>query len=203
MNRISEAAQWTILTTIGLAAGMVTALIVGKPIGKIVGAMLVTGIVTSLVGAVLGGMQAVWLRRLLARPVWWIAATTGGVGIGLALGVVAIEQTGILITGQRPNVAHLTAPARALSFFALGLVTGIILGIAQRMVVRVPHWIATSGLGLALAFTLASLFVDVAFGGISSAAGLITFVVMSGLLFGAATSVPLVKKRAAGDPPLV
>src|SRR5438309_2521412 len=136
MNKISEATQWTLLTMIGLAGGIVTALVLGKPIGKIVRAMLVTAIVTSLVGAILGGFQAIWLRRLLARPLWWIAATTGGVGIGLALSVVAVEQTGILITGQRPNVAHLSASGRALSFFAVGLITGIILCAAQWIVLR-------------------------------------------------------------------
>jgi hypothetical protein len=203
MKKISEAAQWTLLTTVGLAGGILTALIVGKPIGKIVGAMLVTAIVTALVGAILGGMQAVWLRRLVARPVWWIAATTGGVGIGLAMGVVAIEQTGILITGQRPNVLHLSTPMRAVSFLALGLMTGLVLGVAQWLVLHVRHWVVTSAAGLALAFTTASLLVDASLGGIASPAGLIAFVVISGVLFGAATSLPLVKKRAAGEPPLV
>src|SRR6266849_6322189 len=146
MSKITEATQWTLLTMVGLAGGIVTGLVVGKPIGKIVGAMLVTAIVTSLVGAILGGFQAIWLRRRLAQPVWWIAATTGGVGIGLALGAVAVEQTGILITGQRPNIVHLSTSVRALSFLTVGL---------------------------------------------------IGFVVMSGLLFGAMTSWPLLKKRAA------
>src|SRR5437764_4446360 len=100
---VISATQWTLLTTLGLAGGMLTALVVGKPIGKIVGAMLVTAILTSLVGAVLGGLQAVWLRRMLARPIWWIAATTGGVGIGLAAGIVLVEQLGTLLSGQRPN----------------------------------------------------------------------------------------------------
>jgi len=195
---ILQAGQWTLVTTIGLAAGLVTALAVGKPVGKIVGAMLVTAIVTSLVGAILGGMQAVWLRRRLARPIWWIAATTGGTGIGLALGVIAIEQAGILITGQRPNVMHLSSPARALSFFILGIITGTILGLAQWLVLRgqdrrVRRWIPTSALGLAVAFAAGSLLVDASLGGIGSTAGLIVFVVLSGVFFGIATSRPLLK----------
>jgi hypothetical protein len=203
MKKISEAAQWTLLTTAGLGGGILTALLVGKPIGKIVGAMLVTAILTALVGAVLGGMQAVWLRRLVARPVRWIAATTGGVGIGLALGVVAIEQTGIFITGERPHVLQLSSPMRALSFLALGVITGLALGIAQWLVLHVRHWVITSAAGLAVAFTAASLLVDASLGGIASPAGLIAFVVISGALFGAATSLPLLKKRAADEPPLV
>ena len=197
MNKITEATQWTLLTTFGLASGIITALLVGKPIGRIVGAMLVTAIVTSLVGAILGGFQAIWLRRVLARPAWWIAATTGCVGIGLALGVVAVEQTGILITGQRPNVAHLSISGRALSFFALGLIAGLVLGAAQWIVVRARLWIVMTAGGLAAAFAIASLLTDALFGGIASAAGLVAFVLLSGFLFGALTSWPLLKKRAA------
>jgi hypothetical protein len=200
MNKapLLQATQWTLLTTVGLAGGMVAGLVAGKPIGKMVGAMLVTAIVTSIVGAVLGGMQAVWLRRLLVRPILWIAATTGGAGIGLAVGVVVIEQVGILLTGQRPNVVHLSSSARALSFFALGLVAGAALGAAQWFVLRRPRWIATSALGLAVAFAAGSLFVDLALGGIASPAGVVTFVILSGMLFGAATSWPLVEKKSGG-----
>jgi len=195
---VISATQWTLLTTLGLAGGMLTALVVGKPIGKIVGAMLVTAILTSLVGAVLGGLQAVWLRRMLARPIWWIAATTGGVGIGLASGIVLVEQLGTLLSGQRPNVVHLSPAGRALSFFAVGLVTGACLGAAQWLVLRAPHWIPVSAVGMASAFAAGSLVVDAAFGGIGSPAGVITFVVISGMLFGASTSWPLLTKRAAG-----
>jgi hypothetical protein len=139
---------------------------------------------------------------LLARPIWWIAATTDGIGIGLALGVVTVEQTGILITGQRPNIVHLGVPMRALSFFVVGLLTGATVGLAQWLVLRVRKWILTSALGLALAFSTGSLLVDAVLGGIASPAGLITFVVMSGIVFGAVTSWPLLKQRAADIPPL-
>jgi hypothetical protein len=194
---VISATQWTLLTTVGLAGGMLTALVVGKPIGKIVGPMLVTAVVTAIVGAVLGSLQSVWLRRMPARPIWWIAATTGGVGIGLASGVVLVEQVGTLLTGQRPNVVHLSTTGRALSFFAVGLVTGAFLGAAQWLVLRVPHWTVVSALGMASAFAAGSLVVDAALGGIGSPAGVITFVVISGVLFGACTSWPLLKKTAA------
>jgi len=193
-----QASQWIFLTTIGLGAGIVTALVVGKPIGRIVGAMLVTAIVTSLVGAVLGSMQVVWLRRLPVRPIWWIAATTAGVGIGLAVGVVTIEQAGTLIAGHRPNVMQLSPPLRALSLLILGLVTGAAMGVSQWLVFRLPKWIATSSIGLGLAFAAGSVLVDTTVGGIGSPAGLITFVVLSGIFFGAATSRLLLKIRAAG-----
>ncbi len=188
--------KWTLLTTVGLAGGIVAALLVGKPLDQLVGAMLVTAILTCLVGAVLGGMQAVYLRQILARPIWWVVATIVGVGVGLAVGVVAIEQVGTLIAGHRPNVARLTPALRALSFVAIGLISGTILGFSQWLVLRrqspkIRRWIPTTALALSLAFSTSSLIVDTFAGGIASPVGVITFVLASGLAFGAFTSGPL------------
>jgi hypothetical protein len=183
--------QWILLTTIGLAGGLLVGLLIGMPLGKIVGAMLITAITTCLVGAVMGSMQAVCLRRLLARPIWWIVATTIGTGVGLALGVVALEQTVILVTGQRPNVAQLSSPARAVSFVVLGFVAGLALGIAQSLVFRIRYWIPTSAFALTMAFALSSLLVDASGLRIASVAGLTIFVIASGLSFGTFTSWPL------------
>jgi len=189
-------AKWTLLTTIGLAGGIVAALLVGKPLDQLVGAMVVTAILTCLVGAVLGGMQAVYLRQLLARPIWWVVATVAGVGIGLAVGVVLIEQVGTLIAGHRPHVVQLTPALRAPSFAVLCLVSGTILGFSQWLVLRrqsprVRRWIPTTAFALALAFSASSLLVDAFAGGIASPVGVITFVLASGLAFGALTSRPL------------
>jgi hypothetical protein len=189
-------AKWTLLTTIGLAGGIVAALLLGKPLDQFVGAMVVTAILTCLVGAVLGGMQAVYLRQLLARPIWWVVATVVGVGVGLAVGVVVIEQAGTMITGHRPNVARLTPAIRALSFLAIGLISGTILGLSQWLVLRrqspkVRRWIPTTAVALALAFSASSLIVDAFASGIASPVGVITFVLASGLAFGAFTSGPL------------
>src|SRR5437870_10390661 len=117
-------AKWTLLTTIGLAGGIVIALLVGKPLDQLVGAMIVTAILTCLVGAVLGGMQAVYMRQLLARPIWWVVATVAGVGVGLAVGAVIVEQVGTLISGHRPRIVQLNPALRALSFAVLGLISG-------------------------------------------------------------------------------
>jgi hypothetical protein len=188
--------QWNLLTTIGLAGGIVAALLVGKPLDQLVGAMIVTAILTCLVGAFLGGMQAVYLRQLLARPIWWVVATVAGMGIGLAVGAVLVEQVGTLISGHRPHIVQLTPALRALSFAALGLVSGTILGFSQWLVLRhqrptIQRWIPTTAVALALAFPASSLIVDAFAGGIASPVGLITFVLASGLGFGAITSGPL------------
>src|SRR5437588_7326796 len=120
MKRISVI-QWTAFTALGLAAGLIGGVLLGMPLGKIVNAMIVTAAVTSAAGAILGGFQAISLRRVLRRPLWWIAATVIGFGAGLAAAVVVVEQTGIFITGHRPQLAHLTTPVRAISFVVLGL----------------------------------------------------------------------------------
>jgi hypothetical protein len=128
---------------------------------------------------------------MAAKPMWWITATIAGTGVGLALGVVIIEQVGILITGERPNVAHLSPLIRAVSFIVLGLVAGTILGALQWWVLKVRYWIPASAFALAIAFAASSLLVDLSLGGIRSAAGVVVFVLASGMTFGALTSWPL------------
>jgi hypothetical protein len=198
-------AEWTLLTAAGLAGGLIAGLLIGMPLGQIVNAMIVTAAVTCLVGGVLGGAQAIGLRRILRRPLWWIVATTVGIGAGLAAGVVLVEQIGIALTGVRPNVARLAMGPRALSMIALGLVAGSIVGAAQWLVLRaqragVQHWIPASGLALAAAFAGSSLLLDAAGLRLGSPAGVIAFVLASGLGFGLLTSGPLVS-RPAGSPP--
>ena len=199
-STFSAAAKWTFFTTMGLAGGLLGGLLLGMPLGDIVNAMVVTGVVTCFVGGVLGSAQAIGLRRMLPSPLWWILATTVGIGVGLAAGVVLVEQVGILSTGSRPNIARMTPGLRAASFVAVGLVAGTILGFAQWLVLRIQAprvrgWVPASGAALALALSAASLLVDLSGLGIASAAGFITFVLASGVGFGALTSWPL--RRAA------
>jgi hypothetical protein len=187
---------WTILTAAGLGLGLLGGLLVGVPLGRIVNAMIVTGAATGTVGAVLGGMQSIALRPLRVKALWWIVATMAGLGVGLAAGVITVEQAGILITGKRPNVVRLDVPARALSFVVLGLVAGLLLGAAQSFALRkrapqVEHWIMTTGIGLAVAFASASLLLGLARLNIASASGFTVFVLISGCAFGAITSWPL------------
>jgi hypothetical protein len=195
MSRISTI-RWTSLTAAGLAVGLIGGVLLGMPLGKIVNAMIVTAAVTCAAGAILGSFQAVGLRRLLRRPLWWIAATVVGLGVGLAVAVVTVEQSGILITGHRPQLAHLSAPVRAISFVVLGLVAGAILGTAQWIVIRrqmpaVKHWVPSTAIGLAVALSASSLVVDLSGIGVASALGAIAFVALAGLAFGALTSRPL------------
>jgi len=194
--RVFNAGNWTALTTLGLAGGLIAGLLVGMPLGRLVNAMIVTALVTCIVGGVLGTFQAAGLRRLLSKPLWWIAATIVGLGIGLALGVVLVEQTGILITGTRPRIAQLSAAMRAVSFVTVGFIAGTVLGVAQWVVLRaqrsaVRHWVVASGVALAVAFCLASVLVDVAGLRFASGIGVFSFLILSGLMFGGLTSWPL------------
>lgn len=187
--------NWTLLTACGLAAGLVAGLLIGIPVSAIANAMIVTATATACVGAVLGLFQALGLRRILKHPGWWVLASVVGIGVGLAAGVVLVEQIGILLTGTRPNIGRLSPAMRALSLVAVGLVAGTILGAAQALVLRrqsprVRFWTLATALALPLAFAASSLLVDGIGLGIASAAGLILFVLVSGLAFGALTTWP-------------
>jgi len=186
---------WTTLSAVGLTAGVAAALLLGEPVSKAVGMMLVTPILTGLVGASLGTAQLLPLRQLPRVSAGkWVLATTLGLCLGLAAGVVLVEQTGRLLTGGQVHVLQLSMPARALSFAVVGLVSGAWLGLAQGLVLRkslpgLRHWAATSSLALAVGFCLASLLVDAAVGrGLASPVGLLTFLLASGCLYGALTS---------------
>jgi len=186
--------NWIWLTTIGLAGGLIGGLLVGMPLGKLVNAMITTAVVTCFVGGVLGSFQAFGLRPVLRRPMWWVLGTVAG--LGLAAGVVVVEQLGTLITGARPNIARLGPFTRAISLVALGSLAGTVLGVAQWLVLRsqaprIRHWVATTAIGLAISFSAASLLLTAAGLRISSGLGAGAFVVISGLMFGAITSRPL------------
>lgn len=191
-----NAMQWTVFTAIGLAGGLAAGVLLGSPLGQLFNAMIVTALVVAVVGAVLGSFQAAGLRPLLAKPWWWIAATILGTGAGLALAVVLVEEIGRAITGAPPRVAHLGTATRALSFVVVGFVTGTVLGLAQWLVLRaektvVKNWVIVCGIALGAAFSLASLFVDLAGVQFPTVAGRIIFVVLAGLMFGGLTSLPL------------
>jgi hypothetical protein len=190
---------WTALTCAGLTAGLVAGLLGGSLLEGVVNAMITTAFVTCCAGAVLGAFQSVGLRRLPVNRLLWIAATTIGVGAGLAAGVVVVEQIGIAATGTRPNIARLGVGMRTLSFVAIGIITGTALGFAQALAMggkRAGLWtIATAG-GLTIAFAAASMFLSVTGLPIGSLPGVAAFVLVSGALFGLLTSGAL--RRAAG-----
>jgi hypothetical protein len=195
-NGVVRFGEWTLLTMVGLSAGLIGGLLVGMSLKEVVNAMIITGVVTCVVGGGVGGFQAVGLRRLLGRPVLWTVATIIGIGVGLAAAVVLVEQVGILATGERPNLARLSGPIRALSFVTVGLITGGVVGVMQWVVLRrgapgVKHWIPASAIALGVAFAGSSLLIDVVGLRIGSAAGAATFVIAAGFGFGALSAWPL------------
>jgi hypothetical protein len=196
MSRSWNAIAWTTLTMVGLAGGLAAGLLLGRPLEAIVGMMLVTPIVTGLVGCVLGLSQVVYLRSSLERAILWVVATCLGLAIGLAGGVILIEQAGTAILGHRPHLFQLSPSVRALCLMALGLIAGAVLGLAQRLVLRrsrlrVTHWASLSAIALGTAFGISSLVVDAMNGGFGSTAGAITFVVLASAVYGAVSSIPL------------
>lgn len=190
----SSAIRWSLLTMAGLAAGILAALLLGDPIGAVVGMILVTPALTLLVGAVLGAGQWLDLRRRVVRAWPWIPATCFGMGIGLAVGVVVVEQVGNSIAGQQINIVRLGIGARALSLAVVGLVTGLSVGAAQWLAVLRRHgspaarWIAASAAALGIAFPAAGLIVDLLLGGLASPAGVVSLVLLAGFFFGAGTA---------------
>lgn len=193
---------WMSLCAVGLTAGVASALVLGDPLSRVVGMMLVTPLLTGLVGGTLGAAQLLSLRRVIRVPmVKWLAATTFGLGAGLALGVVIVEQTGILVSGTRPHVLQLTPALRALSLAVVGASSGLLLGLTQRFVLRpvlptLRRWVLSSALALSGGFGAASLLVDSLIQrGIASPLGLLAFLLVAGALYGLITAVPL--RRAA------
>jgi hypothetical protein len=190
----SSAMRWSLLTMAGLAAGVLAALLLGEPLEAVVGMILITPALTCLVGAVLGAGQWLDLRHRFDRAWLWIPATCIGLGIGLALGVVVVEQVGNSIAGRQINVAQLSMGARALSLAVVGLVTGLCAGAAQWLGILRRHgtpalrWIAVSSIALGIAFPAAGLIVDTLLGGIASPAGVVALVLLAGLFFGAGTA---------------
>ena len=205
MGRIS-APQWVAATTLGLAAGVGLALVLGAPIQAVVGVMLVTPILTSLVGGVLGLSQSFPLRQHLAKPWTWIVASSIGCGLGLAIGVVVVENGGRLLAGHAVNVVRLGPAERALSFAIVGLLTGALLGLCQAVVLRrqetgVRRWALRTAFALGAAFSGSSLLVDLLVGGIGSAAGVASFAVAAGVILGVLTARPLAAHCLTGPLP--
>lgn len=103
-----------------------TATFVGFPLGGLAGLAIgpVDDAATALLGgaatgAVIGIAQWLVLRRHLPRALSWVAATAGGLAVGLALGASAVGY------------------ATGLSDLALqGAITGAVTGLAQAAVLR-------------------------------------------------------------------
>jgi hypothetical protein len=187
-------AQWILLTALGLTAGVFSALVLGGPVEAVVGMILVTPVLTGMVGLVLGASQWLHMRRVLSGlGGWWVASTCLGLGLGLAAGVVLVEQVGRAWTGESVRLLQLAMLPRALSFAVLGAVSGWFLGMSQWIVLRrrepsLRSWPWTCALALAAGFPASSLLVDLVVGGLKSPAGLLIFLLGSGAVLGASTA---------------
>jgi hypothetical protein len=157
--------------------------------------MLVAPVVTGCAGMVLGIAQWLMLRRLRGAA-WWVPASAVGLGIGLTVGVTAVEFLGTWLTGGPVNVARLSPLERAGSLAIVGMIAGLFLGAAQwlvlrRAIQRSRAWTATTTLSLTAALVTASLVTDTVFGAVTVPLGFGAFVVLSGCTFGAITGLRL------------
>lgn len=191
--------RWIALSALGLSAGVGIALALEDPIGALVGMVLVTPAVTLLAGSILGAVQWIEIRRHFELAGRWLLSTALGLGIGLAAGAVLVEVGGELLTGRPMRILQLEPLPRALSFFILGVVSGLCLGLAQRLMTRriLPsNWPILSACGLGLGFPAGSLLADMVLSGLASPAGLIALVVVSGAALGTFTARPLTRATA-------
>ena len=190
--------RWIALTTLGLSAGVGTAFALQDPIEALVGMILVTPAVTLLAGVILGAVQWIEIRRHLDLAGRWLLSTALGLGIGLAVGVVAIEVVGQALLGHPMRLMQLEPAGRALTFLILGVISGLFLGLAQRLLLRkaprLPrNWPLLSACGLGIGFPTGSLLADTLLPGLATPAGFIALVVVSGLVLGSFTSCPFAR----------
>ena len=165
-------AAWRLWAGWGLA-------FIGFPLGGLAASALVGGVTTPLdgviggaaTGAVIGLAQWLVLRRRLALPPWWIAATAAGMGAGLALGIA-------LLGAETDGV---TLPLR-------GLVAGAGIGIAQFALLRghsarafVWPFVVACGWAIGWLMTRAAGIDLTANWSVFGAAGALTFQLLTGL----------------------
>jgi hypothetical protein len=187
--------RWAALTACGLAAGIGMALVLQDPVEALVGMILLTPVLTLVVGASLGASQWLELRSRLESSGRWITATALGLGIGLAVGIVAIEVVGQALLGHPVRLLQQTPLARAVAMLIVGFVSGGVLGAAQLLLFRkklTAIWPLLSACGLGLGFAAGSLLAQVVAGGIASATGAAVLVVTAGVFLGMLTARPAV-----------
>lgn len=191
--------RWIALTALGLSAGVAIALALEDPIGALVGMVLVTPAVTLLAGSILGAVQWIEIRRHFELAGRWLLGTALGLGTGLAVGAVLVEVGGELLTGRPMRLLQLEPLPRALSFLVLGLVSGLCLGLVQRLMTRgtLPsNWPLLSACGLGLGFPAGSLLADMVLSGLASPAGFMALILVSGAALGSFTARPLTRATA-------
>ncbi len=109
--------RWMV-TFVGFPLGGLAAMLT---VGRVdsVAAALTGGLIT---GAVLGTAQVLGLGRLMTNPAGWVAATAGGLAVGLGIGATAVgfatDLTSLMIEGA---------------------ISGLAVGAAQAIVLRRPR----------------------------------------------------------------
>ena len=193
--------QWIALTTLGLAGGLTIGLALGGPIGGVVGMILVTPVTMLLAGSLLGTAQWISLPRRLVSLRRWIPASAVGLGIGFTAGIVAVEFLGEWLTGAPVRFRTLGPLGRASGLVVVGLIAGLSLGVAQALALRHEasprRWVLTTMAGIGIGLPAGGLVADAVFGGVATAVGFGTFLVVAGAVSGAITATAASRLSAA------
>jgi hypothetical protein len=188
---------------LGLVAGLALALPLGVPIFAVLGAMVGTPVVLSIVGFGLGTAQWPIIRRHVASSGWWIVVSALGMGVGLTVGVILVEQVGRAAMGGQVNFRMLGVAGRAASFGTIGMIGGASLGLAQWLVLRrhaarCKSWIMVNALSLAAGLASGSLLADVLVARSGSLASVGIMIAIGSTLAGACTANALAKIFSPG-----
>lgn len=196
--------KWIILTTVGLTAGLIGGFALGAPVEALVGMMLLTPVIMGIAGTVLGSAQWLLIRQRLPAAGWWIVHSAIGLGLGMTIGIVAVEQVGGLIAGEPVRLVTVGILGRVAGLAVVGGVAGVFLGAAQwlglrRHSSRAGKWVLKNAVGLAVGFVLGSLFADLVLGGVGTPFGFIAVLVTGGLTAGILTAgaIPQIAPRTA------
>ena len=196
--------RWALLSAVGLGAGLAVGLGLTGLVEAVVGMMLVTPIVLALAGSVFGASQwlAVWKWHRAGGV--WIAASAAALGVGMTLGIVVVEMAGRVITGEQVRLVSIDPLGRSLGLAIIGGVTGLAVGIAQRLALR-PYgpapgsWAVVCAAAFGVGLPGGALVADLLLGGLQTAAGFATFLGVAGLNVGVVT-VGAAKRIALGLP---
>ena len=190
--------RWVVLCALGLSGGLASALALAAPIEAIVGMMLVTPIVFAIAGSMFGAVQWLALGKKIHCAAFWIGASAIGLGVGLTLGIVAVELLGRAITGEQVRLLAVGSVGRALGLTLVGTITGLAVGATQRIALRAhatvgAGWILKCVLGFGVGLPLGGLVAGLANGSLSGVIGIAIFLGVAGVVVGVVTA------RAAGQ----